>query len=129
MKRDQQIIKYKMKENPIYLGFINSNSVDTKIMKNIKKQLKDINYILFGVKNNKFAKREITQFYDWLLIYKTQSLEQRVKVIENEVKNINNKLDHLIYLLSRRNNLILGRKRKREKKRRSEKGRGKGKKE
>ena len=136
MKRDQQIIKYKMKENAIYLGFINSNSVDTKIMKNIKKQLKDINYVLFGVKNNKFAKREITQFYDWLLIYKVQSLEQsiknikqRVEVIENDVKNINNKLDHLISLFSRRNNLILGRKRKREKKRRSEEGKGKGKKE
>ena len=59
MKRVQQIIKYKMKENAIYLGFINSNSVDTKIMKNIKKKLKDINYILFRVKNNKFAKEKL----------------------------------------------------------------------
>ena len=54
-------------------------------MKEVKEKFNDLGYILFGVNNSKFAKRDITQYYDWSPIYKIKLLEERLENLEKKV--------------------------------------------
>ena len=90
LKRDKYVIDKMQKiekDNIIYLGFINSKSINQKeFYKNIIPKFKDLKFVLFGVKNSIFGKRKVTEFYDWEGIIKMDSLDKRLKSLEEKTE-------------------------------------------
>ena len=108
----------------LYVGFINSKDLD----KDISSKIGDLNIIIYGLKKNMFASRDMRKFYDWDTIKNVKFLSDELGGIKNElggikkeivevkkkmndeVTDIKNKLD----IISQQLSILLGKKRKRE---------------
>ena len=90
IKKDKNIMENILNKKILFVGFIN----DTKIKFNIEEKIKDIDFILFGLKNGKLTKRDMTQYIDW-----------------ETIKEFNNKFDMIIHELKSIKNIIKKRKR------------------
>lgn len=88
----------------LYLGLVNSENINRKSFKEIK----GINFILFGIKNSQFYGRDILHHLDWNLI-------KKVDALSDKIDNIERKLDILIKPHNRKNakkSYFLGKKRR-----------------
>ena len=84
IKKDNNIFGKKLKKKIVYLGFINSPTIDSNSKKNFEK-LKKINCVIYGIKESKFAGKNVLKPIDWDLL--------------NEVKGIKKRLDNIEFLL------------------------------
>ncbi len=84
-KKDKYIFETLLNESFLFIGFINSKSVDFKELTDITNDLK---YILFGVKNSIFTGKDITKFYDWDGIKKMKDINNKMNTLEKKVSNI-----------------------------------------
>ena len=71
VKRDKKIMENIIKEKILYIGFIN----DKKIKVNIEENVKEIDFILFGLKDSNFMRRDMTQYIDWETIKELKELK------------------------------------------------------
>lgn len=104
IKRDKEVMEKIIKDKILYLGFVNSENINRKSIKDIK----GINFILFGIKNSQFYGRDILHYLDWNLIKKVDTLSEKID-------NIERKLDILIKSYNRKNakkSYFLGKKRR-----------------
>ena len=92
IKRDKEVMEKIIKDKILYLGFVNSENINRKSIKDIK----GINFILFGIKNSQFYGRDILHYLDWNLIKKVDTLSEKID-------NIERKLDILIKSYNRKN--------------------------
>ena len=107
LNRDKKIIENIeniQKDNILFMGFINAKSINRQdFINNVIPNYKDLKFILFGINNEFFGKRKVTEFYDWELIKNVKRLEGRIdnleRHLEKEVGNINKKLDILLKYL------------------------------
>lgn len=65
-----------IKEKILYIGFIN----DKKIKVNIEENVKEIDFILFGLKDSNFMKRDMTQYIDWETIKELKELKKIIPI-------------------------------------------------
>ena len=110
LNRDKKIIEKIeniQKDNILYMGFINAKSINIQdFINNVIPKYQDLKFILFGIKNEFFGKRKVTEFYDWELIKdvkrmegRIDNLERRIGNLEKKVGNINKKLDIILKYL------------------------------
>ena len=110
LNRDKKIIEKIeniQKDNILYMGFINAKSINIQdFINNVIPKYQDLKFILFGIKNEFFGKRKVTEFYDWELIKdvkrmegRIDNLERRIGNLEKKVENINKKLDIILKYL------------------------------
>ena len=97
IKKDKNIMENILNKKILFVGFIN----DTKIKFNIEEKIKDIDFILFGLKNGKLTKRDMTQYIDW----------ETIKELDYTIKVFNYKFDMIINELRSIKNIIKKRKR------------------
>ena len=83
IKKDKNIMENILNKKILFVGFIN----DTKIKFNIEEKIKDIDFILFGLKNGKLTKRDMTQYIDWETI---KEFNNKFNMIIDELKSIKN---------------------------------------
>ena len=115
LARDAEFMEFFGKENYLYIGIINSKSVNHEEVIKFINEYGDLNFILLGIKNSQFANREITKFYNWEEIRKVRELEDKFITLEKDVEEIKKNLkenNKLLQFLKRR---LLKRKRKRVK--------------
>ena len=74
----------------MYVGFLNSKIIDIDVSSIIG----DLNIIIFGLKNNTFASRDMRKFYDWDTIQNVKILKSDVVEIRNELTEIRNELTY-----------------------------------
>ena len=89
IKRDKEIMEKLIKGKILYIGFINSEDIDI----DITKEVKGLNFILFGIRNSKFCGRDMAQYLDWNSIEKIQSLEERLDRVEERLDEVEERLD------------------------------------
>lgn len=76
-----------IKEKILYIGFIN----DKKIKVNIEENVKEIDFILFGLKDSNFMKRDMTQYIDWETIKELKELKKNyTNFYEEIIKELRN---------------------------------------
>ena len=97
IKKDKNIMENILNKKILFVGFIN----DTKIKFNIEEKIKDIDFILFGLKNGKLTKRDMTQYINW----------ETIKELDYTIKIFNYKFDMIIDELRSIKNIIKKRKR------------------
>ena len=83
IKKDKNIMENILNKKILFVGFIN----DTKIKFNIEEKIKDIDFILFGLKSGKLTKRDMTQYIDWETI---KEFNNKFNMIIDELKTIKN---------------------------------------
>ena len=83
IKKDKNIMENILNKKILFVGFIN----DTKIKFNIEEKIKDIDFILFGLKSGKLTKRDMTQYIDWETI---KEFNNKFNMIIDELKSIKN---------------------------------------
>ena len=88
LKRDKEIVKKISNKKFLYVGFLNSKIIDIDVSSIIG----DLNIIIFGLKNNTFASRDMRKFYDWDTIQNVKILKSDVVEIRNELTEIRNEL-------------------------------------
>ncbi len=86
IKKDKNIMENILNKKILFVGFIN----DTKIKFNIEEKIKDIDFILFGLKNGIFTKRDMTKYIDWETIKELEKIEEKFDIIIDELKSIKN---------------------------------------
>ena len=84
IKKDYKLLK-DMKEKKIFLGFINS----TKVSSFKKGTFKDINCVIFGIKNSVLFGKNVSRSIDW-------NLEQKFNEFVKEIKGAIEKQNELI---------------------------------
>ena len=84
IKKDSKLLK-DMKEKKIFLGFINS----TKVSSFKKGTFKDINCVIFGIKNSILFGKNVSRAIDW-------NLEQKFNEFVKEIKGAIEKQNELI---------------------------------
>ena len=103
LNRDKHIIEKIEnieKDNIIYMGFINSKSINRQeFFKNIIPNFKDLKFILFGIKDEFFGKRKVTEFYDWEGIKNAKRMKRRIDNLERVMEKMNRKLDIIIIII------------------------------
>ena len=57
--RDKEIIEKLTKDKILYIGFINSNSIDDSQKMKVMDKLNELNCIIFGTKNSIFSKKKL----------------------------------------------------------------------
>ena len=81
IKKDDNIFGRILKKKKIYLGFINSPTVDSNSEKNFI-QLQKINCLIFGIKESKFAEKNVLKPIDWDLLKEVKGLKKKLDKIE-----------------------------------------------
>ena len=82
--RDKKIVEKIYNKKFLYVGFINSKELDYDISSIIG----DLNIVIFGLKKNVFASRDMRKFYDWKTIHK-------VKLLNNDVDEMKTKISQM----------------------------------
>ena len=77
IKKEKNVMENILNKKKLFVGFIN----DTKIKFNIEEKIKDIDFILFGLKNGKLTKRDMTQYIDWETIKELEKIEEKFDII------------------------------------------------
>lgn len=92
--RDKKFLEKVSDDNILYLGIINSKTVNFEIISNFKKDHEDLNFIIIGIKDSKLCKKDLNKNHDWDEILKlqkvTKTLEdvmRRLQSVEEELKN------------------------------------------
>ena len=84
MKKDAKVMKSVAPDkNIIYLGFLGSVKIDSKV--NFGEKLKNIDYAIYGLNNNLFFNRNVFKSLDWNLIEK---VDKAINHLNNNVKEI-----------------------------------------
>lgn len=87
--RDKDVFEKLINEPILYIGFINSKNIgkgDLKASKDGLNKLK--NCIIFGIKNKIFSGKNVNKFYNWREMAKINKLEEDVRLLRNEVKQL-----------------------------------------
>ena len=75
----KKIIEKITSQNILYMGFINSNKIEDIEIENVKKELNNLNCIIFGIKNSIFSGRIINKYIDWPEIKKNKKIFQDIE--------------------------------------------------
>ena len=87
--RDRDVFEKLIKEPILYIGFINSKNIGKNDLKSSKDGLNKLkNCIIFVIKNKMFSGKNINKFYNWKGMEKINILEEDVKLLGNEVKQL-----------------------------------------
>ena len=86
--KDKQIMEKIYNKKFLYVGFINSKNIDIDISSIIG----DLNLIIFGLKKNVFASRDMRRFYDWDIIHNVKLLNSEVSEIKKQIGEIKNQI-------------------------------------
>lgn len=93
IKRNNIFFKKISEKNVIHLGFINGTNVNSNIALNHK--LKDIECIIFGLKNCKLCGKNMERCIDWALVSNVKKIMKDMKKIKNKMENITIKIENL----------------------------------
>ena len=74
----------------IYLGFFDSDKIDSKV--NFKDELKNIDCVIYGIKNKKCFGRNLTNCIDWNLTKEFKEMKKNVEKFDTKIKEIKDKL-------------------------------------
>lgn len=99
--RDKQIFKKFTKENFLFIGFMNSKSVEEEEIIDAMDKLNELNCVIFGIKNSIFGNRNVTKHIDWLKIYED---EKKFTNFDKRLKNIEEKIDQIMDILAKLGN-------------------------
>lgn len=89
--KDSEVVKRMMPDKKIiYLGFFDSDKIDSKV--NFKDEFKNIDCVIYGIKNKKCFGRNLTNCIDWNL---TKEFKEMKKKVDTELKEIKDKLNKL----------------------------------
>lgn len=122
IKRNNIFFKKISEKNVIHLGFINGTNVNSNI--NLKDKLKDIECIIFGLKNCKLCGRNMERCIDWVTASNVKKIMKDMKKIKKDLKknmenitknleNITNCLNNLNEKVNKMESNFLGKKTKR----------------
>ena len=90
IEKDSNSFGKKLKKKIIYLGFINSPTIDSKDMINFVK-LKKINCAIYGLKQSKFGGKNAIRPIDWDLFKEVKEIKLKLDNIELLLKQFINK--------------------------------------
>ena len=76
------------------MGFINSKDIDI----DFSSIFGDLNLVIFGLKRNAFASRNMRRFYYWKKIYKIKLLNNEVTEMKKQIDLIAHQISLLFYL-------------------------------
>ena len=93
IKRNNIFFKKISEKNVIHLGLINGTNVNSNIVLNHK--LKDIECIIFGLKNCKLCGRNMERCIDWALVSNVKKNMKDMKKIKKKMENITIKIENL----------------------------------
>ena len=79
LNNDKKIIEKITSQNILYMGFINSNKIEDNEIENVKKELNNLNCIIFGIKNSIFSGRIINKYINWPEIKKNKKIFQDIE--------------------------------------------------
>lgn len=108
--RDKRVIGKLINDKILYLGVINSKTVNMEELKKFKNENENINYIILGIKDSVFGDRDVKKSYDWKEIRENIKLRKQVKKVkkdnkkmqkdikkmQKDIKKLNEKIDNLI---------------------------------
>ena len=86
IKRNNIFFKKISEKNVIHLGFINGTNVNSNI--DLKQKLKDIECIIFGLKNCKLCGRNMERCIDWVTASNVKKIMKDMKKIKKDMKKI-----------------------------------------
>ena len=121
LKKDAYYFKKTSEKNIIYIGFINCESVDSKI--DFKKKLGNIECIIYGIKDSKLCGRNIKRNNDWVLVSEVKKLKEKMEMIEGRMRIIEDKVDKIMNLIEedhkkvnedKKEKKLIGKKRKKQ---------------
>ena len=86
--RDKRVIGKLINDKILYLGVINSKSVNMEELKKFKNENENINYIILGIKDSLFGDRDVKKSYDWKEIRENIKLRKQVKKVKKDIKKM-----------------------------------------
>jgi hypothetical protein len=101
LSRDKEILEKFYDDNFLYIGIINSKSVNFQELKNILGMYDDFNFMLFGVINSQFAGKDTTKYHDW----------DEMKFVRNRLDKIESTTKKILKLLNKKTKRNKGKKR------------------
>ena len=106
--RDRDVFEKLIKEPILYIGFINAKIIGKNDLKASKDGLNRLkNCIIFGIKNKMFSGKNVNKFYNWKGMEKINKLEEDVKLLGNEVKQLKDSQDSQEKKIDELKNLFL----------------------
>ena len=91
LRRDREFLGLLGKENYLFVGIINSKSVNHEKVREFMENNENLNFIILGIKNSLFANKDVTKFYDWEVIKKVINLEKDIEDVKKQL-TVNNDL-------------------------------------
>lgn len=107
LKRDKEFLGLLGKEDYLFIGVINSKSLNHEIVREFIKNNKNLNFIILGIKNSLLANKDVTKFYDWDEIKKVMNLENKVMNLEKKIGILGKDVENVKKQLIVNNDLLL----------------------
>lgn len=96
LQRDREFMNFfDTDNNYLYIGIINSNSANFKKIKEFIERHRDLNFIILGIKNCRFAGKDVTKFYDFEEIKKLKKSEEKNQQLEKKNKKLERRIKKL----------------------------------
>ena len=83
-QKDKTFMEKITNEKLIFIGFVNGNNAQTYI----KKEAKDIEFIIYGIKDKKFCGRNMIRCIDWKNVSDIKDIKKDITDIRKDITNI-----------------------------------------
>jgi len=90
IQKDNNFFGKKLKKKIVYLEFINSPTIDSNSIKNFAR-LKKISCVIYGIKESKFAGKNVLRPIDWDLLIDIKGMKEDIKLLLDKFEKIEKK--------------------------------------
>ena len=94
---DKKIIDKITTKQFLFVGFINSNKIDIRILDTLKSTIKlnKLKLIIYGINNSMLCGKMLCKFYDWETIKEAQVMKKRLNKMEGKMNNIEKNVEKM----------------------------------